>query len=130
MKNFLTRTVSTVFAVAALACSAASLPASAQHEQPHSLALPLPAPAPGAPPQQEATHARSAHHGQKIEQPILMATAAETGNSPLQGAGPPQGNPPATASQGSGLLLLSPLQGAGPMDARAMLLGSAAGPVK
>jgi hypothetical protein len=93
-----------------------------------SLALPLPAASaagPTATPPVESTHARSAHHTLKLEQPALSKTQAETGNSPLQGAGPPQGNPPTVVAQGSGLVTLSPLQGAGPMNAREMLLGSA-----
>ncbi len=133
MKNFATRAALTAFAVIAVACTAGSLPAFAQSEQPHktSLSLPLPKPVPApspmpeATPPQETTHARSAHHTLKIEQPIRSETTVEAGDSPLQGAGPPAGNPPAVAAQGSGPLLLSPLQGAGPMDARAMLLGSA-----
>ncbi len=74
-----------------------------------------------APPPQESTHARSAHHTLKLELPIVAKIQAETGNSPLQGAGPPQGNPPATGAQ-AGTLMLSPLQG---VNARDILLGSA-----
>jgi hypothetical protein len=121
-------------AVIALSAAIVSQSALAQSEQSQkgSLALPLPAPvpAPSSTPAQTApmadTHARSAHHALKLELPSAPKTEADTGNSPLQGAGPPQGNPPtATASQGAGPLTLSPLQGAGPMTAREMLLGSA-----
>ncbi len=133
MKDLATRTASTACALAALCCFSFGLGAQAQTEQPHSLALPMPAPAaaPSPAPQQDPTHARSAHHAAKLDQAMLSETAAEAGNSPLQGAGPPQGNhPEAAAPQGSGLSMLSPLQGAGPMDARAMLLGSAVAPLK
>jgi hypothetical protein len=110
-------------AVGVLACTAAFA-----QSPTGSLALPLPgAPAAGptATPPVESTHARSAHHTLKLDQPASSKTQAETGNSPLQGAGPPQGNPPAVMAQGSGPVMLSPLQGAGPMNAREMLLGSA-----
>jgi len=122
-------------AAAVIALSAATLSQSAlaQPEQKGSLALPLPAPVPApssvlpptSPAPQEATHSRSAHRNLKLE-PDQPKTETEAGNSPLQGAGPPQGNSPVAVAQGAGPLMLSPLQGAGPVSAREMLLGSAA----
>jgi hypothetical protein len=124
MTKFAAR-ASTAMAVA-LTCTAFCLPAVAQSQG--SLSLPLPAApvaAPSPTPPIESTHARSAHRTLKLEHPALSQTEAEAGNSPLQGAGPPQGNPPPVAVAGGGPLIASPLQGAGPMSAREMLLGSA-----
>lgn len=123
---------STAMAIAAVASGTLIPPVLAQSDSPQqgSLALPVkpvPAPtstpAPAAPPPQEETHARSAHHTLKLD---LPQTEVDAGGGPLQGAGPPKGNPPSvTVAQGAGPMLLSPLQGAGPMSAREMLLGSA-----
>jgi hypothetical protein len=130
---------------AAVVCAAMSVSALAQTDSDHkgSLALPMPAPvaAPSAMPSgsdtaspTETTHSRSAHRSLKLDLPVPPKTEVEPGNSPLQGAGPPQANPPVQVAaqggqqgqgQGSGPLLLSPLQGAGPVSAREMLLGSA-----
>ena len=135
MRNFAT-CASAAIAVAVLAGAAIGSPTLAQSVQKSSLALPLPAaspvPAPSAtaPETQptETTHARSAHRNVKLDLPAAPKTETEASSSPLQGAGPPQGNPPPqqlSGTPGAGPLTLSPLQGAGPVSAREMLLGSA-----
>ena len=147
MRNFAT-CASTAIAVAVLVGASLGSPAFAQSEHKGSLALPMPAPgpvaapgsvaAPSSVPAQSATaqdtqstetiHARSAHRNLKLEMPGAPKTETEAANSPLQGAGPPQGNPPTpqtAGTPGAGPLTLSPLQGAGPVSAREMLLGSA-----
>lgn len=127
--------VSVAIAAVVLAGATLSSPALAQSDPSHkgSLALPMPtAPVPAetaTPPQAAPTedvHSRSAHHTLKLDLPSAPRTEAEAGNSPLQGAGPPQGNrPDVAAAPGAGPLVMSPLQGAGPVSAREMLLGSA-----